>query len=161
MVRGSFLNPFYLEKSNGKIIHRDYLVWSDYCKSLFCFPCGLFCQVATNKKSVLLNDEGQKHMLKRKKEEYGGKKLPDHESNTITRSVTWSGGIEKSILKIIQILQLTQKMISMITYWKYLLVSILLVVLFLSQRSLEFRRCNVFSRHVTICQGKDCNKILY
>ena len=123
---------------NGETTPRDWLVWSKFKQSLYCFPCRLFSKLPQASRSKLASAHGHSVNDRWKKLH---DKIPEHErSNShkqcymqwrqLQRSLTEGSTIEALMLENIK---------SNMNKWKKILHRILNVTLSLGERGLAFR----------------------
>ena len=123
---------------NGGTAPRDWLVWSKFKQSLFCFPCRLFSKLPRASRSKLASALGRSVNDRWKKLH---DKIPEHKRSSshkqcymqwrqLQRSLTEGSTIEALMLENIK---------SNMDKWKQILHRILDVTLFLGERGLAFQ----------------------
>lgn len=132
---------FKKKLTNGDLITRDWLVWSQSKKAFFCLPCKVFSSLPHTKRSSLALPEGFSSK-KRWKKLFD--KVPEHENSSSHKHcyIQWKSEVIKSKkdknltgLILNSILQEKEK-------WRDLLKRLLNVTLFLAERGLAFRGTN-------------------
>ena len=129
--------PVYIlrrRQQNGDMLYRDWLVWSESRKALFCFPC-----------RVLKPSTGHLVSINGWSSDVGWKKLydrvPEHEKSVAHREsyVEWRE-VERRLKKDAGIdMQTDKEIMSQKLMWRELLKRIVDVILFLGERSLAIR----------------------
>ena len=123
---------------NGETTPRDWLVWSKFKQSLYCFPCRLFSKLPQASRSKLASVHGHSVNDKWKKLH---DKIPEHDRisshkqcymqwRQLQRSLSEGSTIKALMLENIK---------SDMDKWKQILHQILDVTLFLGERGLAFR----------------------
>ncbi|KAK5645202.1 hypothetical protein RI129_006502 [Pyrocoelia pectoralis] len=133
--------PVYIltqKLKNGETVKRDWLVWSDIKRSLFCFPCRLFTKLVPTLRSKLATTSGYSMDLKWKKL-YN--RIPEHENSVNHKECYLQWRTLELKLKNQSTIthQLFEVIKSETEIWKQLLRRFLDVTLFLGERGLAFR----------------------
>ena len=132
---------FKYHSNNGEQHIRDWLVWSEKCNSLFCFPCRLFFHTVSNQsalqRSKLASPNG---WTKEQKWRKLVTKIPQHEKSTTHREcyMAWRE-LERRLSSGKGIEHLLESAInSEVQKWIEILKRIIDVVIFLGCRGLAF-----------------------
>ena len=133
------VNIFKYKLQNGDNSVRDWLVWSEARKALFCFSCRLFkSQNTVVGVSVLCSVDGWSMNM-------GWKKLynrvPEHEHSISHRQcyLQWHTTERRLSVTAGVNMQLEKRLLSEMEKWREILKRVIDVVLFISERGLAFR----------------------
>ena len=133
------LSVLHAKLQNGETTPRDWLVWSKFKQSLYCFPCRLFSKLPQASRSKLASAHGHSVNDRWKKLH---DKIPEHErSNSHKQCYMQWRQLQKSLTEgsTIEALML-ENIKSNMDKWKKILHRILDVTLFLGERGLAFRK---------------------